>query len=352
MPYQRPQSPYWWVAYTGANGERIRRSTGTTDRKEAEALEAKWKLEAHQLKQWGTPPPRSWDEVMLEYLKATPTKRSRRVDLMRAKTLRAHFGGIEIATITAPLVRRFIQARLAAGRANGTINRELALASVAVNWCNKELDWQLPNPFAKRKLPEPEGRLRWLTREEAERLIEAGKPYGYLADFIQLALHTGLRSGELLHLEWSRVDLIRNLLYLEGGRVKSGKRRTVPLNEAAHTALIRRARFRAEQCPAAPWVFAHPDGRRLTDLRGSFKTACQVAEITDFHIHDLRHTFASWLVQEGVSLAEIRDLLGHKTVTMTERYAHVAPENLRAATERLTQSAHTEHHRERIASCK
>lgn len=93
---------------------------------------------------------------------------------------------------------------------------------------------------------------------------------------------------------------------------------------------------RPEHCPVSPWVFAHPSGDRLTDLRGSFKAA----GITDFHIHGLRYTFTSWLVQVGVSLAEIRDLLGHKTVSMTERYAHAAPENLRSATDRLAPTGH------------
>lgn len=155
-------------------------------------------------------------------------------------------------------------------------------------------------------------------------------------DFIALAPHTGLRSGELLGLEWRRVDLKAAVLYLEGRGVKSGKRRSVSLNSIAREALLSRARFRAQHCPISPWVFAHPSGDRLTDLRGSFKAV----GITDFHIHGLRYTFTSWLVQVGVSLAEIRDLLGHKTVSMTERYAHAALENLRSATDRLAPTGH------------
>lgn len=273
--------------------------------------------------------------MMLEYLRATPTKRSRREDLIRARTLRTHFGGQDMGAIGPAMVRRYIDARRRSGISPATINRELALASVAANWCNKNLDWSVPNPFAHRKLPEPEGRLRWLTRDEAARLIDAAGPWPYLVDFLRLALHTGMRSGELMGLEWSRVDLSAGVLYLEGRRVKSGKRRALPLNAEARSALLSRARFRAEHCPASPWVFCHATGDRLIDLRGSFRSACRSAGISDFRIHDLRHTFASWLVQAGVSLAEIRDLLGHGSVGMTERYAHVAPENLRAETERL-----------------
>jgi len=92
-----------------------------------------------------------------------------------------------------------------------------------------------------------------------------------------------------------------------------------------------RAKYRAQHCPNSPWVFCHPDGARIGDVKRSFASACERAEIANFRIHDLRHTCAAWLVSAGVPLAEVRDLLGHTTVRMTERYAHLAPENVRAA---------------------
>jgi integrase len=82
-------------------------------------------------------------------------------------------------------------------------------------------------------------------------------------------------------------------------------------------------------------VFAHPDGNRIQDVKKAFGTACRKAGITDFRIHDLRHTCAAWLVSSMVPLTEVRDLLGHSTVKMTERYAHLAPENVPAAVARL-----------------
>jgi integrase len=109
---------------------------------------------------------------------------------------------------------------------------------------------------------------------------------------------------------------------------------------------MNRARFRAQYCPASPWVFAHKDGKQIVDVKTSFKTACRKAGIEGFRIHDLRHTCAAWLVSAGVGLTEVRDLLGHTTVKMTERYAHLAPENVRAAVALLesgeSQSGHTE----------
>jgi integrase len=105
----------------------------------------------------------------------------------------------------------------------------------------------------------------------------------------------------------------------------------VPLNGTARTALLARASFRAQRCPATPWVLCHPDGSRITDVKRSFAKACERADTADFRIHDLRRTCAAWLVSAGVPLMEVRDLLGHTTVRMTKRYAHLAPDNVRAA---------------------
>ena len=174
-----------------------------------------------------------------------------------------------------------------------------------------------------------------MSPSEAGTLIRAAESLprasAYLPDFIRLALHTGCRRSELLQLEWSRVDLKERLLYLEGKHTKSGKRRSIPLNRTAHAALIDRGRFRATYCPASPWVFCYRSGERIQSVRHGFVEACNRAGITDFRIHDMRHCCAAWLVSSGVPLPEVRDLLGHCTVTMTEKYAHLAPDNVRAA---------------------
>lgn len=142
----------------------------------------------------------------------------------------------------------------------------------------------------------------------------------------------------MLGLEWSRVDLQTNLLYLESHHTKAKKRRSVALNNTAREAILAQARFRATHCPAAPWVFFTYNGNRIASVKRNFATACRRAGIEDFRLHDLRHTCAAWLVQAGVPMAEVRDVLGHRTLAMTERYAHLAPENLRAAVALLDSS--------------
>jgi integrase len=332
--YRRPDSPYWWASFIDESGERVRRSTGKTDRREAIAALAAWRLE--------TPPgaqdeasSHTFDELMVAYLLATDGQR-RREDVVRLHVwrLKQTFSEKVMETLAATDVTSYIQKRKGEGVSNATVNRELEVLSAAINFAVRDLDWTLPNPVVGRMLKEPEGRLRWLTRPESMALVhaaEAERMAPHLAPLIQLALHTGMRRGELLGLEWVRVDLQAAIIYLEGRHTKAGKRRTVPINAVARHALLNRARFRAEHCPDAPWVFCDVKGVRIASVQRSFGTACERAGITDFRFHDLRHTCAAWLVQAGVPLTEVRDVLGHSTIKMTERYAHLAPENVRAA---------------------
>ena len=333
MPYRRNDSPYWWISYRNASGKKTCESSETTRYADAKALEEARRVASRQARKWGTAPERTFDEVILAYLEAHPEKRSAERDRYSAVRLRAAFTGRQINTMTGKDIRDYICARQAQGVAAGTISRELGLLSAACNWAKRELEWNLRNPVSGRKPREPQGRIRWLTRAEAAALLQASE--GYLRDFIQLALHTGMRRGELLYLEWRRVDLTRGLIYLGAEDQKSGKVSSVPLNREAHDALMSRARFRATHCPSSPWVFAHADGTRLQSVRRSFATVCKKVGIEDFHIHDLRHTCAAWAVQAGAPLLEVCHLLRHSDIRMTMRYAHLAPENVRAVVRKL-----------------
>ena len=209
-----------------------------------------------------------------------------------------------------------------------TINRELAFLRSAINFANTHWEWDLKNPVVGRMVFNPNGeRDRWLKPVEAKRLLKEAKTSkaSHLHDFILLALNTGSRSGELMNLEWSRVDLSANEIYLEAIHTKSARPRVLPLNQEARQALIGRMKFRAEQSPDAPYVFVNRRGQRITSIKKSFRTACNRAGISDFRIHDLRHTFASWLVRKGVPLLDVSRVLGHSTIKMTERYAHLEP---------------------------
>lgn len=339
MPYQRKDSAVWWVSYVDASGKRVRRSTGTVNRKEAVALKAKWILDVHHARTWGKQPSRTFDEVLLQYLKSKVVTAKIRSTV---KPLRKFFGGRTIQEVTVFDVKEYGRSRLEEDKVTaGTFNKEVGLLCAAINFCNEEYGWELPNPASEQKLSEPEGRLRWITREEADKLVAAarkGRASKLLKDLIQLALHTGMRSGELLNLEWDRVYMGDGLIRLDAEHTKSRKRRFVPMNSVARGALISLLSHRAGNCPDSPWVFSKADGSKLGSVRRGFAGACKRAGIDDFRIHDLRHTCAAWLVSGGVPLAEVRDLLGHRSISTTERYAHLAPENVRRAVRTLERS--------------
>ena len=350
MPTKRKDSPIYRVSYTDASGTRVRRSTGTTNYKEAKELEAKWRLEARQERMWGTQPSRTFDEMMLAYFKATRTERSNwSRDAHYLKKLKAFFTGRELGTLKRSDVRRYIAQRKAEGIANATINREVGLLSAAINYARKEWDWEILNPAERMRLSEGDGRKRFATVVDVTRLIQAAKMHKrapYLADLIRVAVNTGCRRGELLGLRWAQVDLEANTLKLEGKDTKNGKPRLVPVNQQARAALLNRAEYRKVNCPESPWVFCQKSGERNLTIQSSWKAVLQEAGLEDFHFHDLRHTCGSWLVQSGVALSDVKEVLGHSTIRMTERYAHNAPENSRAAVAKLdawAQNGHSSH---------
>jgi hypothetical protein len=134
MPYPRRDSPYWWVKYTDASGKGIYRSTDTTDLREAKALEAKWRLEAHQMKHWGVPPEHSFDELMVRYLKATSDElRSPERAEYAIQRLVTTFSGRMIERLRRADISAYIEMRKAAGVGPYTVNRELDLLSAAIS---------------------------------------------------------------------------------------------------------------------------------------------------------------------------------------------------------------------------
>jgi phage recombination protein Bet len=216
----------------------------------------------------------TFDDLLLLYLEqVTPTKRDPRRDRFSAKALFPMFTGRNLTNIGAAEVRGYIASRTAAGIAPSTLNKEIALVSAALNWSRRELEWDVANPWESRRQKEPTGRDRWLTEAEAARLLNAAESprrtlrYPWLHDFIRLGLNSGMRPGEMLWLEWKRVDLRGACITFEAARPgedktgqKNGKPGRVPLNREAREAILARARFRAEHCPASPWVFCRKDG--------------------------------------------------------------------------------------------
>lgn len=170
-----------------------------------------------------------------------------------------------------------------------------------------------------------------------ERGYEPWPQYGsytdYLTPLVLGALNTGLRRGELLQLRWRDVDLTRKILTVRGEGAKTGQTRHVPLNTEATDVLAK-----WKPAVAEPEWFVFSGGAAttpLTEARKAWTRVITEAKVRSFRFHDLRHTFASKLVMAGVDLNTVRELLGHRKMSMTLRYAHLAPQHKADAVEKL-----------------
>lgn len=208
-------------------------------------------------------------------------------------------------------------------RSNSTINRYMTALGNAFTVATNEWEWMEENPMRKiSKLSEPRGRVRFLDDEERERLLEACKvsTNPQLHILVVLALSTGARHGELINLRWSDVDWQRRVITLHD--TKNKERRLLPL---AHYALQLIEEHNKLRNIASDLVFPSPSKpQRPWDSRSAWDAALKRANIENFRFHDLRHSCASYLAMNGASLAEIAEVLGHKTLQMVKRYAHLS----------------------------
>lgn len=248
--------------------------------------------------------------------------------LKQAAQLRWWQSEIGYLTLSEVTPARLGEARdkLQRGRQPATVVRYMAALSHAFTIASNEWEWLEDNPLRKvRKPAEPRGRVRFLDEDERARLLEACRQSECesLYPVVVLALSTGMRQGEILSLEWPQIDLTRGYIYLSV--TKNGERRTVPLVSHAKQLIadlskVRRIDtnlvFPSTVKPQAPIAIRRPWGEAL-----------QSAEIQDFRFHDLRHTAASYLAMNGASLAEIAEILGHKTLQMVKRYAHLSEQH-------------------------
>lgn len=338
MPFKPANSSSWWISYTDASGQRIRESARTSSKTEARALETSRRAEVRRVTVLGETQKRTVDEVLLQYLKDTASKKTHDRDLASARPVTKKFKGRYIDSLAPTDFTEYKSERRQAGKADATWAKELLLLSAAINWCNSEHDWKLPNP-TKGRIPQfKRNKLRWLRSEEAAALIaEAAKNKRakHLVDFVELALATGMRRDEMLMLTWARVDFGARMIYFDAADQKSGQIGSIPLNKTAVEILRRRQAYRDEHCRKSPWVFCHSDGERLQSVKNSFWAVTEALKMPDVTPHTLRHTFAARLVQAGVPLRTVKDLMRHADIRTTMIYAHLADENTRSAVELL-----------------
>lgn len=323
--YRRADSKYWWIASTLPSGHRIRRSAGTEQREEAEALLAQIKLAAFREANFGVKQKRSWQEAVLRFLEVKSALKSAK-DIRRiCRQLHPYLGHLTLDQIDGDMVWQVIKGERAKGNAPATINRYLATVRTVLRMARDE--WQWVDSIPKiRLLPGEVERDRWLTEEEADRLIRCCPEH--LAALVRFALATGCRASEIKELEWSRISADGRTAWLN--KTKNGTPRGVPLNDDALQVLMEQRGKHPRFC------FTYEGKPILWQLSNSaWQTALAKAEITDFRFHDLRHTWASWHRQAGTSCDELKDLGGWKSRQMVDRYAKFATENLQSAAARI-----------------
>ena len=221
-------------------------------------------------------------------------------------------------------------------RSPATANRYLAALSRAFTFAVREWHWIHDNPLRRvSKEPEAPGRVRFLSTDERARLLVACRSSSMreLELIVMLALTTGMRRGEILGLRWGDLDRARGLIVLH--KTKNRERRSVPIDSAVRPLLDRHASVRRLDTDL---VFPHPiDQAKALPIDDAFQEVLATAEIGDFRFHDLRHTAASYLAMSGATTAEIAAVLGHKTLQMVKRYAHLSDQHTGQVVRRMTE---------------
>ncbi len=254
---------------------------------------------------------------------------------------KSRIGVFTLARLTPPLIAQCRDKLLAENigteaapkhRAPATANRSLAALSSACTYAVKELEWLPNNPVTRvSKESEPGGRVRYLSDTEREALLVACRKSELreLYLIVLLALTTGMRRGEVIGLKWADIDQRRSSIVLH--KTKNKERRSVPIVSIVQEALHNHAKVRRLDCEL---VFPGP-GDKPVHFDAYWRDALAIAKIKDFRFHDLRHTAASYLAMSGATTPEIAAVLGHKTLQMVKRYAHLSDQHVGAVIERM-----------------
>jgi len=320
----------YWIAYK-AGRRVIRESTGSSDRKlaigaldtrRAEVFEGRWVGRARDVR---TPLSEAIQEFMTVYSK--PRKASSRDDQIILNRLQAFIGPSGyLQDVDRHAVEQFQLRILALGASKARVNRYTAILKC---FFNRFVDWGKlkSNPCRGIRLYPETARTHWLEKGQLDALLESCSDR--LRPIVEIAVLTGLRRGDILRLTWDRIDFNQRVIQIV--QSKTGTPLVLPMSEALEDVLRR-----IPPCSDSPYVF-HEVGtrRRFGWARTDFQKAIKAAGLEGTRMHDLRHTAATQLRRLGCDLPVIQQLLGHRTIRTTLRYAHVHPTELRDAMGKL-----------------
>jgi integrase len=326
----------WWIRYAGLDGKTRYESSNSTYFKVAQSLlidrkkDIKEGKEPLAAKRIGN---NTFRKLAEEYLPLAKRQESYNTKKYFIKDLIKSFGNRPLRKFTTKNVWDYHNKILSSGRTPATANRHLATLK---HMFTMAVEWELVEEEVLKRIrrvkfeKEDNERIRFLAKDELHALLKAcAKSPPYLRPIIITAVNTGLRKSNILSLKWEdNIDLKHGFILLP--KTKNGSKLETPINQTLRETLKNLPR-RLD----SPYVFTDSEGKKIKDIKRSFKSALRRAGIKDFRFHDLRHTFASHLVMAGVDIVTVRKLMGHKSIKMTLRYAHLAPSHNLKAVEKL-----------------
>ncbi|MCX5804136.1 MAG: tyrosine-type recombinase/integrase, partial [Proteobacteria bacterium] len=315
------------------NSKPYRESTGTKDKRLAEAIHGKVLTKIVEGKWFGINPAKAYtlDELMEKFMREHAPRREKNTQKsykVSLNNLTKFFSMMSLSEITPKTISAYMEKRLEEGIKPASINKDFSMLSKAFNLAMKEWEWTNENPCMKvSKLQENNKRIRWLTPDEEKMLLDLAKGYlkGQLLEIILVALYTGMRESEILDLRWEDIDFNQKIIIIL--KTKNKEPRSIPINQTIYTLLAAKSKIRS----ISGYVFTTGNGTRIGvgNMLMVFSLVTKNAGIENFRFHDLRHTFATRLVQKGVDIYSVAKLLGHKNLATTQRYAHHSTESLR-----------------------
>jgi len=323
--YQR--GSIWWVSITKSNKKRVRISTGTECKEAAQEFYDNLKVEYWRILRLGEKPDHTWQEATIMWLRESNHKSSIAIDKQILRWLNPYLGDKRLSEINRELILNIGEAKLKESSPS-TANRYLAVVRAILKRACDEWEWIDKAPKV-RMFKLPERRVRWLTREQATRLLLLLPEHqSAMATF---ALATGLRQRNVSLIEWSQIDLVRCVAWIHPDQAKAKKAIPVPLNEEAMQVLEK------QKGKHDKYVFIYK-GKPVWQVNTkAWRKAVKAAELGErFRWHDLRHTWASWHIQAGTPLYVLQELGGWSCTEIVQRYAHLSADHLAEHAERIT----------------
>ncbi|WP_081376845.1 tyrosine-type recombinase/integrase [Histophilus somni] len=324
MSIRKNKNGVWQIDFTTPNGERVRCSSKTTDKKLAQQMHDKLKHEAWQIDQLNKRPERTVEQALIRFLEKSEHQKDLDTKIRHAKYWRETIGHKLLSSLTSDDIYNNLPTHvLKTGKklSPSTQNRYRTSIMRALNLA-RQAGWVDTIPFLA-KNEEPKKRVRWITKDEANLLLK-NITLEWMRDICFFALMTGARMTEILTMTWSKIDFSQSIAIVTSDIAKSGRARALPLNRAAINFLRQKETKRISD-----YVFHRGKGKMITDIdRDHLHKALELSNISDFRFHDFRHTWASWHVQAGTPLLTLKELGGWETIEMVQKYAHLNADHL------------------------